>query len=507
MAIELSRKPIVEIARAFARVLPRSPRIPVLGYLRFTREPDGSLNVTGTNLEETLMLKVSGVPPRDRENEEGFLVPFDEIRKIRKSLGRDGSVEFSGSGDGTPVECTVTTAGQPTTTRIGTLPVGEFPAETGQVSERCTAPLDGFLDAFRRIAPFASRDETRHVLQGLFWDHEEGVLVATDGRRLGRIALPDFSLGESLIIPRTRFLDKHRIRGEEAVDFGIIERGESVDFGIIGSGFEYRVRCIEGRYPNYRQVVPDPRSPFSGTVRIHPQDAELVRQAADRLAGSGADHALVLYADVHGVSLIGNEAVTQGAKAGDIHIRLPNSTYEKQTGDTAVSCVNATFLQDFVDAGFLSMRISEGFTPWLCEGGEGTAVVMPLRVDAAEPILAYAGQHLAAGQEDVSADIEPEKEIPDMEEKPETQQEPVKAASTPNLKVVEPPDPMAVFTDLLSDAQEKVREANGSVRELRKAARNVERAYRNRERDLAAREREIQKSTRLLAQLHESLAA
>lgn len=502
MIVTLNKAILKTITTGFNKIISRKTTAPVLGHLLFACGTDGCLHVTGTNLEETLTVKLSGTLPETDADANGFLLPLDHLKDLAKSVARDAEVCLSLTEDSEHVISSVTVDEQMTSSRIEAVPVDEFPTESRNVIQQATGPLDGFLEAYRRVVTFASTDETRHVLNGVFWDSEDAVLVATDGRRIGCVMPPEFNIPESLIIPRSKFLEKQAMKGEESVDFLVFERNEdSFDFAIAGNSFEYRVRCIDGTYPNHRQVIPDTQANFAGTVSIHPEDIPLVKQAVSRLADDKPDRAIALYADTQSVALIAPSVLTDDTpNNGDLHIRLTNSSFEPGTGNAAACCVNSQFLLDFLNNGFTTFRLSDGFNPWLVEGN-GVGAVMPLRIDNTQPILNYADNYLSAvtAENKTAEEVKPEKENSTMEE--------TTADNKPELTIVDSPDPMEEFLGLLTDAQDKLKESTTAVRELRKAGRALERIHKDRERQLNTRERDIQKSLRLFNQLQESLAA
>jgi DNA polymerase-3 subunit beta len=113
-----------------------------------------------------------------------------------------------------------------------------------------------------------SSDETRYILNGVYFSFREGrlSLVATDGRRLALIAkemeIPTDSAGSIILPAKTvsellRMLDK----GEKVkIDFSerrcSFQIGTDKDgSGLVDSIYLYS-KVVEGNYPNYQQVIP-----------------------------------------------------------------------------------------------------------------------------------------------------------------------------------------------------------------------------------------------------------
>jgi len=125
------------------------------------------------------------------------------------------------------------------------------------------APLLGQM--IERTMYAASADETRYNLNGVFVEYlaETGKLrmVATDGHRLAQVDRPLGvaleGIGRGVIIPRKGLSELKRLVDEEDAD--------EIELGIEGSnalvrkrGVTLAMRLIEGEFPNYRQVIPQP---------------------------------------------------------------------------------------------------------------------------------------------------------------------------------------------------------------------------------------------------------
>ena len=111
----------------------------------------------------------------------------------------------------------------------------------------------------------ASVDETRYNLNGVFVEYipetQKLRMVATDGHRLAYVdrtlGVELASLGRGVIIPRKGLAELKRLVDEDDSD--------EVELGFEGSsalvrkrGVTLAMRLIEGEFPNYRQVIPQP---------------------------------------------------------------------------------------------------------------------------------------------------------------------------------------------------------------------------------------------------------
>lgn len=131
----------------------------------------------------------------------------------------------------------------------------EYTPETKDIFGVCTLPANT-----KEIAECCTKDELRPVMAGVYLDFDEKMVVASDGKILRTALLNDARIvhGEKLgaILPAD-FAARHA--GEEVIVCG--EYGKD-DKGNEWSRLKYaycgkeRVKLIEGRYPNWKSVIP-----------------------------------------------------------------------------------------------------------------------------------------------------------------------------------------------------------------------------------------------------------
>jgi DNA polymerase III subunit beta len=142
-------------------------------------------------------------------------------------------------------------------------PLPEFGDEKAYTLEQ--GELSGML---RSVAYAQSSDETRYILNGVYFNFQDGklALVATDGRRLAVVSkemeVPAESAGAIILPAKTvaelaRLLDKG-----EKVKINFNDRRCAFQIatdkdgsGLVDSTYLYS-KVVEGNYPNYQQVIP-----------------------------------------------------------------------------------------------------------------------------------------------------------------------------------------------------------------------------------------------------------
>jgi len=106
-----------------------------------------------------------------------------------------------------------------------------------------------------------SADETRHNLNGVYFETSEGNdvrMVATDGHRLSLVQRSldgQFNLKRGVIVPRKGLLELRRLLSEDQT--GHCELGFTDTSGVFRRGDVTMVmRLIDGTFPDYMQVIP-----------------------------------------------------------------------------------------------------------------------------------------------------------------------------------------------------------------------------------------------------------
>lgn len=144
--------------------------------------------------------------------------------------------------------------------------VGMAPEEYPKLPKEENAPLvklsgTGLQEMVKKTSFAISTDETRYILNGVFFEPREGGkvrMVATDGHRLAlveRQLAGDFKLKGGVIIPRKGLFELKRLLDEapEAeVQLGFAESSALFK----KPGLTMVMRLIDGQFPEYQRVIP-----------------------------------------------------------------------------------------------------------------------------------------------------------------------------------------------------------------------------------------------------------
>jgi DNA polymerase III subunit beta len=145
---------------------------------------------------------------------------------------------------------------------LRTLPSDEFPKLPAPPSdEALRVPSQAFIETINRVARSASRDETRPHLTGVLVNAsgKELRMVATDSYRLSvkETALEAALAGEvEANIPARTLQELSRVAGAAEVEEITVTALENQVVFSVGD-VVLSSRLVEGRFPNYQQLLPD----------------------------------------------------------------------------------------------------------------------------------------------------------------------------------------------------------------------------------------------------------
>ncbi len=255
MKIHCSKEDLARGVQTIQSALSSRTTLPIL--LNFLMETENSkVKIISTDLE----MGVKHYIGAEVESDGSITIPAKKFSDILHSLPDGQEVELSvDSGDKITLKC-----GRSRFGIIGA-PKSEYPILPDfnkQNAFEVSASLIG--DMVQKTIFAASSDETRHVLNGVFWSAKKGTLemVSTDGRRLAVIskkALPkekDFQV----IVPTKVLSELLRLLGSLDVKEN---SDEKMIIGVTENQITFQIkttllmsRLVGGSFPNYEQVIP-----------------------------------------------------------------------------------------------------------------------------------------------------------------------------------------------------------------------------------------------------------
>lgn len=185
--------------------------------------------------------------------------------------------------------------------------------------------------ALQQVIMAASNDESRPVLTGVYWHSHEGqlYLVATDSYRLAEKALMKTALDIDLLMPASALQDLLRLLSDFDDEVLVTHDDQQVLFQV--GDVELVTRLIEGKYPDYRKLIP---SNFASSATLKRADLTNVTKVSSLFARESAGSVTLIVDEKEQqlsirsiASQIGeNEAAATATVAGNGTITL-NSRY------------------------------------------------------------------------------------------------------------------------------------------------------------------------------------
>ncbi|MFI5240308.1 MAG: DNA polymerase III subunit beta [Candidatus Saccharimonadia bacterium] len=231
------------------RVVSSRSSLPVLSNVLIASDQN-RLKLSATNLEIGINYWIGG----KIEQEGGITVPARLLSEFVSSLPAD-TIEISSDETGLDLKTNHYQS------HINGISADEFPL-IPQIKTKpvITLPAEEFREALLQVVVAASLDESRPVLAGVNMLTEEKnlILVATDSYRLAerKITLKAApSQNMSVIVPARTMQELARILGDATTNISIYVAENQIMFEV--DSIELTSRLIEGKFPAYRQLIPD----------------------------------------------------------------------------------------------------------------------------------------------------------------------------------------------------------------------------------------------------------
>ncbi len=372
MKIHCSKEDLAQGVQTIQSALSARTTLPIL--LNFLMETENSkVKVVSTDLE----MGVKHYIGAEVESDGSITIPAKKFSDILHSLPDGQEVELSvDPGGKVQLKCGRSRFG------IVGAPKSEYPVLPEFNRQNAfEAPAGVIGEMVKKTIFAASSDETRHVLNGVFWSAKKGALemVATDGRRLSVIqkkAAPkdkDFQV----IVPTKILSELLRLFSQSDV------KSSSTDTILIGVtenqiAFQYKdttllSRLVGGSFPHYEQVIPSKK------------DIIVVLETKELLA-------VTKRASLCAVDRGGSVKFTLKKGALQVSASSQNLEFNDElsvdySGDDFQVAFNPAFVIDalkHVDTDKVSIGLTTPVNPALLEpiGGDGDYrfVVMPMRI-------------------------------------------------------------------------------------------------------------------------------
>src|SRR6266567_163436 len=372
--------PVRELKTALtglSKVISKRATLPVLQHVRAERAADGATTVSATDLDAFASYRFA---EGSEGKAESILVPFESLHSIAKGCAGEETITIEKSTvDRALIHYPI--GGGTVERHIESLPSDEWPPPPAINGERVL--LDGalrsaLLEAFKCV----SSDETRYVLRGAYVDVSEKqshYVVATDGKHLYSSNSFHVPIGTSVIIPDHRFLAWKGFGqdGDWLLRIESDKNGKPAYIELTSFGWTFVSKAIDGNYPNWRQVLPDP-SGLKTTIKVPANAMDEFAEIIGKLPSDELNHSVGLKLDQRG------KLVLFGRAPGTDKLAEVGFTAVEVTGEPVTVLLNRNYLAKALHFGLNEIQIQDALSPVRCTDQTGRQlIIMPLRTDGA----------------------------------------------------------------------------------------------------------------------------
>ncbi len=361
----------------------KNVNLPILGNV-LIKADDKMLRFMATNLEIAVKCVVRGKIEASGE----FTVPSKLFSDYVSLLPKE-RVDVEMSGNALTVACGTYQ------TKLNGIPASEFPLiPTIESQRKFTVKVSDLRKAVNQVLFAVAPNESRPEISGVLFKFVPGeglldlVLAATDSYRLAEKIVPvdvkaSASISEafSIIVPSRTVSEVIRILGvfrdslDNPANIEIHVSDNQVQF--VYDTVELISRTIEGKYPDYRQLIPDR---FETEVVVSKEELSRAVKTASLFSRTGLNDILITFTPDSSIKLSSTNNQT-----GEHAVELGGAIKGKQGSIT----VNFKYFLDGVnnmDAENVILQLIDGMSPCVMRGymdGHATQeylyIVMPIR--------------------------------------------------------------------------------------------------------------------------------
>ncbi len=272
MRFEIQREALLKPLQTVVGVVEKRQTLPVLSNLLVTVAEDGSVSLTGTDLQIEMIARAQASGTSAGE----VTVPARKLFDICRALPEGVGLTIDEQGQRVVVK-----AGR-SRFQLATLPAVEFPTlENRESNDRLELPQATLKELIDRVAFAMAVQDVRFYLNGMLFDLRKGSLraVATDGHRLAMFQTTQETQAgtdRQLLLPRKAVIELQRLL-EDSDEMVTLELGRS-HVRLHRPDVVFTSNLIDGRFPDYEAVMP-----IGADKRVRVNRAEL-RDALTRAA-------------------------------------------------------------------------------------------------------------------------------------------------------------------------------------------------------------------------------
>lgn len=247
MKLTITRQNLHSGLGAVSASIPTRTTLPVLSNVLLETEED-ALWISGTDLDVWIRIKV----PAQIVEGGSITIPGRKLQELTRELP-DEPVDLHIRGHQVEIDCGYSRI------KLNGLPSEEFPNLPAiEFEEGWKVPEKSLITLINTTSFAVSQEESRPILNGVLWELDDGrmSMVATNGHRLARTAVkvePTGGRRADLIVPPAALAQVARLFDGDG-ELTVARGGNHL--GFCSESKEVYTRLIDGKYPNYEQVIP-----------------------------------------------------------------------------------------------------------------------------------------------------------------------------------------------------------------------------------------------------------
>jgi DNA polymerase-3 subunit beta len=271
MKFTINRENLLKPLQMVSGAVERRHTLPILANV-LLEVKNGTLALIGTDLEVEL---VSSYILEGDIEEGSVTVPAKKLLDICRGLSEGAEIKLAQDG-----EKVIVRSGRSRYT-LSSLPASDFPnLEDWQGEVQFTIAQTALKELIDSTHFAMANQDVRYYLNGMLFETDENILrsVATDGHRLALCTktLDDVNLAnKQVIVPRKGVLEIQRLledEGQVTIQIG------TNHIRLQGVTFTMTSKLVDGRFPDYRRVLPKDGDKFVKAPR------EVLKNAFSRAA-------------------------------------------------------------------------------------------------------------------------------------------------------------------------------------------------------------------------------
>lgn len=367
MHFQISREALLKPLQLVSSAIGGRPTVPILGNILMVASEQG-LSLTGTDMEVELR---ADMPVEQAQQSGSITVPAKKFVDICRGLPDGCSIECKAEGDRLLVR-----SGR-SRFSLATLPAEDYPNVDSWEPKLDLSIEQSKLKQLIENTQFSmASQDVRYYLNGMMFESENQKLrtVATDGHRLAVAAVETGLDLENIqvIVPRKGVLELIRLLDQDSAQVQL-QVGEN-NIRAMVEGFTFTCKLVDGRFPDYRRVIPNAGD------KVLISGREELRQAFSRAA-------ILSNEKFRGVRLqLVDQTLTITANNPEQEEAEEILDVAYQGSDLEVG-FNVSYILDVLNAlksDQVRLTLSDGITGAIIEDSEQTGqalyVIMPMRL-------------------------------------------------------------------------------------------------------------------------------